>query len=164
MSVFKSEFQVVAKCFIAAVSFVTALTVILLTLASCGRAPNNVRTDGDALSISIAAEEQLLNGKSINYYDEAAMSTDWKIAVTVNGDIESLLFVEIDDSDETVIGRTLFEAHNVKQGSTYIFHTYINDAALNRGIRYKDKNGNVKTFASDVSMKDGTVYFKELDL
>ncbi len=141
------------------------LIVMLLTLASCDRPVTHGGSDNITFSIGLATEEQLSNESDYAHiYDEAAMHTDWKIIVTVNGDADSFCFVELVESEDGAeeVGRILFEADNVKSGSSFIFHTYINDATMNRGISYKDKNGKVKTFGIDMNMDDGTVSLKEL--
>ena len=156
------------------------LAVLVVNVCSCDFTPNDkidketsdtkdsesLDNDHEAeiLSISIATEEQLSKDGYTHFYDQYSLNTEWKIVVTINAEIESFSFIEVDDSDKAEIGKVLFEEESPVTGSLYIIHTYINDAGLNRGISYKDKNGHIRYFGIDFSMDDGSLNLIELKI
>ncbi len=141
-----------------------SVALILLSFVSCGEQVENSESDEIAISISTVTEEQLSNeNEYVHFYDKGSVNTEWKILLTVESQVESLSFIEIDESEGTKLGKVLFEERSPRVGASYIFHTYLNDAVLNRGITYVDKSGNVRNFGIAVSMKDGTVYLKEIE-
>ena len=116
-----------------------------------------------AVSISVATDKQISNTTDyIHFYDRDNINTDWKIVITVNEQIDGFEFLELDDSDALSIGKTLYQAESPKIGEAYIFHTYINDATLNRAVSYKDKNGQIKYFGIECNMNNGSVSLKEI--
>lgn len=150
------------------------LAFVMVVFSGCAKyndtETSNVETSNDehpaeiAVSIGEATEEQLSKDGYVHFCDQDSHNTEWKIVVTVNAEIDSLSFIEIDESDETRIGKVLFEDESPKTGGSYIFHTYINDAALNRGISYKDKNGLVRYFGINFSMDDGSLNLIEFEI
>ena len=117
-----------------------------------------------AVSISVATDKQISNTTDyIHFYDRDNINTDRKIVITVNEQIDGFEFLELDDSDALSIGKTLYQAESPKIGEAYIFHTYINDATLNRAVSYKDKNGQIKYFGIECNMNNGSVSLKEIE-
>lgn len=142
----------------------TVTLLILLSFVSCGGQVEKNESDAIAVSVCPATEEQLSNESGyVHFYDTDSINTEWKILLTVESQVESLSFTEIDESEGTKLGKVLFEERSPSVGTSYVFHTYLNDATLNRGITYVDKSGNVRNFGIAVSMKDGTLYLKEIE-
>lgn len=69
----------------------------------------------------------------------------------------------MDESDALSIVKTLYQAESPKIGDAYIFHIYINDATRNRGVSYKDNNGQIKYFGIECNMNNGSVSLKEVE-
>ena len=142
----------------------TVTLLILLSFVSCDGQVEKNESDTVAVSVCPATEEQLSNENDyIHFYDTDSINTEWKILLTVESQVESLSFTEIDESEGTKLGKVLFEESSPSVGTSYIFHTYLNDATLNRGISYVDQSGNVRNFGIAVSMKDGTLYLMEIE-
>ena len=121
-------------------------------------------SDSIAISLGIATSEQLINTTDyIHFYDSENVSNNYNIVITVNGQIDDLKFLELDESENLKVGKTLYEIESAKIGESYIFHTYINDATLNRGISYKDKNGRIKHYGIELHMDSGSIDLKEID-
>lgn len=96
------------------------------------------------------------------YHDTKAPSQDWKIVVKATKDVTDFRFIELDESETLGIGTTLFTQETLKADSPVLLHTYINDAALNRGISYRDENGTVRYFGFEYSGRDGSISLKEI--
>ena len=142
----------------------TVTLLILLSFVSCGGQVEKNESDAVAVSVCPATEEQLSNENDyIHFYDTDSINTEWKILLTVESQVESLSFTEIDESEGTKLGKVLFEESSPSVGASYVFHTYLNDTTLNRGITYVDQSGNVRNFGIAISMKDGTLYLKEIE-
>ncbi len=117
-----------------------------------------------AISINRATDAQLSNAVDYtHFFDQDSMDTTWKVVVTVNAQISSLSFVELDESEHLKLGETLYEAKSPQIGSSYIFHTYINDATINRGISYVDQDGQTRHFAININMDNGAMYLSEIE-
>ena len=154
--------------------FVIMIMLIAFSLCLCAcdknskASVNSNNSDGGnssiAVSVSVATDEQLSNATDfIHFYDRDSINTDWKIVITVNEQIDGFEFLELDESDALSIGKTLYQAQFPKIGDAYIFHTYINDATLNRAVSYKDKNGQIKYFGIECNMNNGSVSLKEIE-
>ncbi len=129
---------------------------------------NSNSSDGSnssiAVSVSVATDKQTSNTTDyVHFYDKGNVNTDWKIVITVNEQIDGLEFLELDNSDALSIGKTLYQSESPKIGEAYIFHTYINDATLNRAVSYKNKNGQIKYFGIECNMNNGSVSLKEIE-
>ncbi len=157
-----------------AITFVTVLMFFVFSfcLYACDEnsktSVNSNNSDGGnssiAVSISVATDEQLSSATDfIHFYDADNINTDWKIVITVNEQINGFKFLELDESDTLRVGKTLYQAESPKIGDAYIFHTYLNDATLNRAVSYKDKNGQIRYFGIQCNMNDGSVCLKEVE-
>lgn len=141
----------------------TVSLLILLSFVSCAKQVDLDESDTVAVSVAAATDEQLSSEDGyVHFYDTDSINTEWKILLTVESQVESLSFIEIDESEVAKVGKVLFEEKAPRVGDSYVFHTYINDATLSRGISYSNESGNVRYFGIAVSMKDGTVYLKEI--
>ena len=116
-----------------------------------------------AVSVELASAEDLADaGGRVHFYDTDSINTEWKLLVSVDSPLSKLCFIEINESEGPEIGKSLFEAPSASVGDSFVFHTYINDTTLNRGISYTCEDGRVKYYGIAVSMKDGSLYLKEL--
>lgn len=156
--------------------FVTLFVIELLSFSACDKNANgempsdvgDIPADsplGMAVSMSIATEEQSSDTEGyIHFYDQDSIDTNWSVIITVNAPIKDFRFVELDESEELRMGKVLYEEETPPIGSSYMFHTYINDVALNRGISYQDQDGSIRYFGIYCDMKDGSVCLKEIEL
>ena len=159
------------KKIIAIAMVVLFLFVFSICLSACSDNSGNLESSSDvsssdriAISLGIATSEQLINTTDyIHFYDSENVSNNYNIVITVNGQIDDLKFLELDESENLKVGKTLYEIESAKIGESYIFHTYINDAMLNRGISYKDKNGRIKHYGIELHMDSGSIDLKEID-
>ncbi len=101
--------------------FVIMLMLIAFSLCLCAcdenakASVNSNSSDGGnsniAVSVSVATDEQLSNATdNIHFYDMDNINTDWKIVITVNGQVDGFEFLELDESDALNIGKTLYQA------------------------------------------------------
>ena len=147
------------------------ILVFSLCLSACSGNLGDLESSSDisnsdsiAISLGIATSEQLINSTDyIHFYDSENVSNNYNIVVTVTGQIDDLKFLELDESENLKVVKTLYETESAKIGDSYIFHTYINDATLNRGISYKDKNGRIKYYGIQLSMGSGSIGLKEIN-
>ena len=95
----------------------------------------------------------------VHFVDETGLSPNYKITVTAKETIDSFCFIELDEAEELTVGKTLY-VHSA--GKPLVIHTYLNDAALNRGISYVDESGEVIYMGFFVSMRDGSVTLEEI--
>lgn len=152
--------------------------IVVAILASVAAAvcflTNPVSSDDDTLNGDDSQNDEIITIQLIDeaqvgdyptdaqYYDTKASSQDWKIVVKAAKDVTDFRFVELDESETLEIGETLFTQETLKADSAVLLHTYINDAALNRGISYRNKNGTVRYFGIEYSGRDGSISLKKI--
>lgn len=154
--------------------FILITTILLLlsfALVSCSeQVESSKQIESDeaeqiAVSVKLASAEDLVDeGGRVHFYDTDSINIEWKLLVSVDSPLSKLCFIEIDESEGTEIGKSLFETPSASVGDSFVFHTYINDATLNRGISYTCADGRVKYYGIAVSMKDGALYLEELKI
>jgi len=120
--------------------------------------------DNALIIIKLIDQEHLSDYQNISQvHDTKAISHSWKIVVETTKDVTDFRFVELDESEKLKVGDTVFEFETLKANTPVLFHTYINDATLNRGISYQDSNGVVRYFGFKCDANDGTVSLSEIN-
>ena len=106
----------------------------------------------DIFEIGIATEEMLADDSNIHFVDESAAYNNYDIYIRPNYNLTDFKFIELDESEDLKIGRTLYEIGDFSEGDTFIGSTYINDVTANRGFGFIDQNGNQRYFAITFDM------------
>lgn len=117
----------------------------------------------ELIKIEIANDEQIKDTINFtHYYDEKTDFQTWKIIVESVENLKNFKFIELDSSEVLRVVDTIFKLDNLEANKPVLIHTYINDAALNRGISIEDDKGNVRFFSIGCSMCDGSLVLSEI--
>lgn len=120
--------------------------------------------DDALIKFELIEQEQLGDYQNVyQVYDTKATSQSWKIVVESTKDVTDFRFLELDESEMLRVGNTVFELETLKADTPVLFHTYINDVTLNRGISYRDSNGVVRYFGFKFDANDGSVSLSEIN-
>ena len=103
-------------------------------------------------------------GEHIYFFDEIADEMgEWVLVWKANTTLKGFKFLEMDESEELKVEKTLYSLSELTPYKPLVVATYINDATVNRGISFTDSNGDTVYYVIALSMKDGSYTLSKVE-